>query len=40
MRAITAATGRIILARRFQTPVTTMDVEMARREKPQDLKAA
>src|SRR5450631_408214 len=39
-RATTAVTGRIIRARRFQTPVTTMDVEMARREKPQERKAA
>src|ERR1035437_1817934 len=39
-RAISAPTGRIIRARMFQTPVTMMEVEMARRETPQDRKAA
>ena len=37
---IGAVTGRINRARMFQTPVTMIEVEMARREKPQDLKAA
>ena len=35
-----AVTGRIIRARMFQTPVTMTEVEMSRREKPQDRKAA
>jgi len=39
-RAIRPVTGRIIRARRFQTPVTMIEVEMSRREKPQDRKAA
>ena len=39
-RAMRAPTGIISRARMFQTPVTMMEVEMARREKPQDRKAA
>jgi len=37
---IRAVTGRIIRERKFHTPVTMTEVEMARREKPQDRKAA
>jgi hypothetical protein len=35
-----AMTGRAMRARTFQTPVTTTEVDVARREKPQDRQIA